>query len=266
MSQIQSEHAVEGVTSSERRVAGLGVTGLSKGSGPPLVVFHHSFGSPGWIAFYEALAETATVHVPDLPGFGSSDRPAWARHPRDLAIVMGHWLRTLGDGPVALVGMGYGGWVAAELATMAPELLGSLVLVGSAGMLPDDGKIEDQVLVASGVYVRSAFADPAAFEAIYGTEFSDDTLVQWEINREMVVRTAWKPYMYNRQMVPLLAEVRVPTLIVWGTQDRVVPAVCATQFQAALADARLEFVEGAGHAVDMEAPLELARLVRAHIA
>jgi pimeloyl-ACP methyl ester carboxylesterase len=48
----------------------------------------------------------------------------------------------------------------------------------------------------------------------------------------MVVRVAWKPYMYNRQMAPLLSELDVPTLLVWGEHDAVVPFECAQHYAA----------------------------------
>jgi pimeloyl-ACP methyl ester carboxylesterase len=248
----------------ETPVAGLSVHALRKGDGPMLVVLHHSFGNPGWLPFYDDLARDFTVIVPHLPGFGTSDRPDWARHPRDLALLIGYWLRKQTLSNVTIVGCGFGGWVAAELATMAPEGVRDLVLVGAAGLLPEQGRILDQMLIAHGEYVKSAFHDPEAYVAIYGETYDDDTLLQWDINREMIVRVAWKPYMYNRQMAPLLAELAVPTLLVWGEHDAVVPFECAEHYARLLPDARIEVVADCGHAVDMERPAELATLIRRH--
>ena len=85
-------------------------------------------------------------------------------------------------------------------------------------------------------------------------------------NREMTTRSGWKPYMFSRQLGPLLGSVRGRTLIAWGSEDRVVPRNCADQYLEALPDARLELVDGAGHAVDMEDPDALAKLINGHIA
>ena len=82
----------------------------------------------------------------------------------------------------------------------------------------------------------------------------------------MTTRVAWKPYMYNRRLRPLLGEVRVPTLVVWGELDRVMPRSCAEGYVASLPNARLELVPGCGHAVDLERPDVLAALVRDHLA
>jgi pimeloyl-ACP methyl ester carboxylesterase len=246
-------------------VAGIEIRSLDRGRGPVVVVLHHSFGNPGWLPFHEQLSQGCAVEAPDLPGFGGSSRPDWARDIRDLAMLVGWWLRRRHDGPVALVGCGFGGWVAAELATMWPEGLSHLVLVGAAGILPEQGRILDQVLTSHSEYVRTAFHRPEAYEAVYSAELPDDLLMQWDFNREMTARVAWKPHMYNRRLVPLLPLVLVPALIVWGDDDRVVPKECAERYAALLPDARLEIVADSGHAVDMEKPGELARLVHSHV-
>ena len=206
---------------------------------------------------------------------------------------MGQWLRIRNLGPVELVGCGFGGWVAAELATMAPELLKQLVLVGAAGLLPPQGRILDQFLISHSGYVRAAFSRPEAYEAIYPATGTDDTarseatgtddtarseatgtddgeptvgdstLVAWDMNREMTTRVAWKPYMYNRRLHPLLSGVNVPTVLVWGDRDEVVPLECAHAYLEALPEASLEVVPNCGHAVDLENPEALAAIITA---
>ena len=260
-------------------VAGLTVASLTGGSGEPLVMLHHSFGNPGWMPVHESLAQNHRVHALDVPGYGKSQRPDWARHPRDLAILVGQWLRASELGPAHLVGCGFGGWLAAELATMAPERLATLTLVGAAGLVPAQGRIYDQFLVSHSDYVRAAFANAEAYRAVFGapddgeadalvtpegTALTDDTLVSWDIHREMTTRVGWKPYMHNRRLRPLLAGVGTPSLVVWGDSDRVVPVECGRAYAEALPDARLEIVADCGHAVDLEAPEALTELIAGH--
>ena len=78
-------------------VAGRAMRFLKGGTGPAIVTLHHSTGSIGWLPLHERLAERFTVYVPDLPGYGQSERPDWARDPRDLAILTNHALGRLGE-------------------------------------------------------------------------------------------------------------------------------------------------------------------------
>lgn len=231
-------------------------------SGPPIVLLHHSFGWPDEVALGVDLGRDHVVWAPDIPGFGSSAQPAWARHPRDLAIVMGQWMREVFDGPVTLVGLGLGGWVAAELATMAPTLLSNLVLVGSAGLRPVDGQIFDQIMVNHSTYVRTAFGSSGAYERSFGVELDDDLLLRWDVCREMVTRITWKPYMHSHQLAPLLSGIETSTVVVWGEDDEVVPRSCGVQFAELIDGAQLVVVPGCGHAVGLEQPGVLAELVR----
>jgi pimeloyl-ACP methyl ester carboxylesterase len=235
------------------------------GNGPPVLVLHHDVGSPERPAFHDALARRFTVFAPSHPGYDGSPRPDWMRSIRDVAVVYqallaGHE-RTRAPGTVTLVGLGFGGWIAAEMATMAPRAFRRLVLVGAMGLKPERGEIADQALLSYIDYVRRGFADQGAFDRIFGAEPPTSQLEQWDLNREMTFRIAWKPYMYNPTLPHLLGGVATPALVVWGRDDRIVPLECGERYAKALADARLEVVEGAGHFVDMETPDELAGLV-----
>jgi pimeloyl-ACP methyl ester carboxylesterase len=235
------------------------------GDGPPLLVLHHDIGSPERPALHDALARHFTVFAPSHPGYDGSPRPDWMRSVRDVAVVYqallaGHE-RTRAPGTVTLIGLGFGGWIAAEMATMAPRAFRRLVLVGAIGLKPERGEIADQALLSYIDYVRRGFADQGAFDRIFGAEPPTSQLEQWDLNREMTFRIAWKPYMYNPTLPHLLGGVATPALVVWGRHDRIVPLECGERYAKALADARLEIVEETGHFVDLEKPDELAGLV-----
>jgi pimeloyl-ACP methyl ester carboxylesterase len=246
-------------------VAGIAMHVTRAGSGEPVVVLHHDIGSPERLPFYDALAQHFTVLLPSHPGYDRSARPGWMRSVRDVAVVY-QWLLAQGEltrepGRVSLLGLGFGGWIAAEMATMAPRQFRRLVLVGAMGIKPERGEIADQALVSYIDYVRLGFADQGAFDRIYGAEPPTSTLEQWDLNREMTFRIAWKPYMYNPTLPHLLGGVVAPALVVWGQQDRIVPLECGERYVKSLAQARLEIMEGAGHFVEMEKPDALASLV-----
>jgi pimeloyl-ACP methyl ester carboxylesterase len=114
--------------------------------------------------------------------------------------------------------------------------------------------------------VDTGCADHDSFVRLYGEEVSSEQKLQWDYAREMTARIAWKPYMFSHQLPHLLGGVEIPTLVVWGRQDKVLPRVCGEAYARALPNARLVDVDGAGLWVDMEQPQELARLVGEHAA
>jgi pimeloyl-ACP methyl ester carboxylesterase len=234
------------------------------GSGRPVLVLHHDIGSPDRLEFYDDLADRFDVLVPHHPGWGKSERPQWLRSVRDVAVMHQWLLSELGVERPSLVGLGFGGWIAAEMATMAPRGLDRLVLVGAMGLKPPDGDIFDQAIVSYLDYARAGFHDQQAFARVYG-DVSTDQLVEWDICREMCFRIAWKPYMYSQTLPHLLGGVRAPALVVWGDDDKIVPKGAGEKYAALLPNARLETVRLAGHCVEMEQPKELARLVTAFV-
>jgi len=243
-------------------VAGVALHLARAGSGAPVLVLHHDIGRPEPSPFDDALASRCAVLAPSHPGYDRSSRPDWMRSVRDVAVLY-QWLLAERDlaRDLTLVGLGFGGWIAAEMATMAPRMLKRLVLVGAMGIKPERGEIADQALLSYIDYVRRGFADQRAFDRLFGAEPSTSRLEQWDLNREMTFRIAWKPYMYNPTLPHLLGGVATPALIVWGRDDRLVPLECGERYQKTLPHARLEIVDGAGHFVDMEQPDVLARLV-----
>jgi len=253
-------------TTEDVRVAGTPIRVRRAGTGAPVVVLHHEIGSLEHLAFHDELAARFLVYRPTHPGYDGSERPDWLRNVRDLAVLYQWLLAEQGLEGVTLVGLGFGGWVAAEMAAMSPRAFRRLVLVGAMGIKPRDGAILDQALLSYLDYVRAGFAEPTMLETVFGAEVPTDVLEHWDLNREMTFRIAWKPYLYNPSLPHLLGSVRTPTLVVWGSHDRIVPAECADAYVRALPDARLARIEGAGHFVEMEKPLELARAITQFVA
>ncbi len=239
---------------------------VSGGSGPPVVVLHHDIGNPGWLPFYDLLAEQFHVVVPSHPGFDTSQRPEWLRSVRELASLYQWLLHQEGLEDAHLVGLGFGGWIAAEVATTSHGRDRGLALVNPMGLQPREGEIYDQFIVNAEEYITAGFADIAAYHGAFGQPPSEDQLVTWEVNREMTTRIAWKPYMFDRALEHLLRGVDAPTLVVAGSGDGLVPPVCAQQYAELIPGAQLATIDGAGHFVEIERPDELSALVAPFLA
>ena len=239
---------------------------MRAGRGRPVMVLHHETGTLDRLPFYDTLAAKYDVLVPHHPGYSRSERPEWMRSVRDIAVVYRGLLSELKLKDASLVGLGFGGWIGAEMASMAPSDLSKLVLVGAMGIKPPQGDILDLAITGYIDYARAGFHDQKAFDQVYGAEPSGDQLEMWDVCREMSFRIAWKPYMYSQTLPHLLRSVRAPALIVWGDNDKVVPQSAAKRYIEALPNAKLQVVKGCGHCVDMEQPEALAKLVTDFIA
>ena len=233
------------------------------GSGPALVVLPHETGYAPRTEFLDALALDFTVYAPWLPGFhgGHPAEWEWLTNVRDLVAILRQAVDALGLDRPHVVGLGFGGWLAAEMAAMGGSSFGRLALVSPMGIQPRAGFIHDQFLGSTESYCRLMFSDQSKFDAIYTPEPDFEQLESWETDREMTARLAWKPYMYNPALPGLMAGVSNPVLIVTGDDDRIVPAECATRYEEAIPGARLTVLPGAGHAVDLEQPTALASAV-----
>src|SRR5260370_10292388 len=157
------------------------------GHGRTVLVLHHDIGTVDQLPFYDALAEKFDVIVPRHPGFGVPERLQWLRHPRDLAALYQWLLADLGIERASIVGLGFGGWIAAEMAALAPRDFHRLVLVGAMGVKPPEGDIFDQAIGSYIDYARAGVHDQAAFAPIYG-DVSTDQLVAWGLCPQMCFR------------------------------------------------------------------------------
>jgi pimeloyl-ACP methyl ester carboxylesterase len=250
---------------SSLEIAGCKLHLARAGKGDPLLVLHHDSGTLDKLPFYDALAAKYDVLVPHHPGYGKSERPEWMRSVRDVAVIYQAMLAKLKLKRVNLLGLGFGGWIAAEMATFAPTDFPHLVLVGAMGIKPPEGDILDEAIVSYIDYARAGFHDQKAFDAVYGADPSTDQLEQWDICREMNFRIAWKPYKYSQTLPHLATGIAAKTLIVWGENDRIVPISAGKAFNKAIAGSKLSLVKGCGHCVDMERPQELAELVTSFV-
>jgi pimeloyl-ACP methyl ester carboxylesterase len=238
--------------------AGLRVQLRRGGEGPPLLILHGELGVPGWLRAYAQLAEHFAVHVPSLPGFGSSTRPDWIVSVRDLAAWVTWLVRDLKlVRPLPVIGFSMGGWVAAEIATMTDALFSKMVLVGAAGLKPEDGQVWDYFVHGSREAFAQAFCEPAKapeYAQYYDRPWTREEEVQVEQNREMAARLLWKPYMRSHTLPTLLRGIATPTLVVWGREDAIIPLPVSQRYVQAIPNATVKVLDRCGHMPEMERP------------
>jgi pimeloyl-ACP methyl ester carboxylesterase len=250
-------------------VGGTKVHTLVGGRGDPLLVLHGAGGNRGWRRWMAAVAERHTIYAPTHPGFGRSDAADWMEGVDDLARFYLWFLDVIGLRRVHLLGHSIGGWTAAEMATMHPGAIDRLVLVAPAGLKPEQGEILDIFYYPPAELLEHTVHDPAAipeWAELFGGAPTAEELDIATRNREMAARLTWKPYMFNPRLARFLPRVTAPALIVWGRQDRVVPAVCGEQYRRLLPNATLRVLEDCGHLPPIERPEDFAGLVTEFLA
>jgi pimeloyl-ACP methyl ester carboxylesterase len=239
-------------------VAGVRVQLRRGGRGGPLLILHGELGVPGWLQAYALLGEHFTVCVPSLPGFSRSARPDWIASVRDLAAWVTWCVRDLKlSAPLPVIGFSLGGWVAAEIATMNAALFSKLVLVGAAGLQPEEGQVWDYFVHSSREARARAFYDPPKapeYARYYAEAWTPEDEAQAEQNREMTARLAWKPYMRSHTLPALLRGIATPTLVVWGREDAIIPLDVCHRYVRAIPGATATILDRCGHMPEMERP------------
>jgi pimeloyl-ACP methyl ester carboxylesterase len=251
-------------------VGGARIEYLTAGSGDPLLWLHGSEGNLGWLGLHDELARNFTVYVPTHPGFAGSERPSWVESFVDLSRFYLWVVQELGVSKAILAGHFIGGWLAAEMAVMSPQIVARLLLIDAAGVRPRKGEITDIFLHGTeGTRLLSFFdlKQVANYESLFGIKPTPGSREAHIINREAATRYCWKPYMHDPSLPPLLERLHdVPTLVMWGREDRIVPAECGELYRQAIAGARLEVIDRCGHFPHLEKPAEFKRAVSAFLA
>ena len=252
-------------TEGTTQVAGVGLHIVKGGNGDPLLILHDELGQTPRLRYAEELARDFTLHMPSHPGFGYTDRLDWIMTVRDLASWYLRVLEELGLERVNVLGFSLGGWLAAEMVCQSPQMFKKMVLVAPTGIKPPTGEILDMFLIVAKEYLESSFLDHSSteeFPTVCPEEPSPEQVELWECAREESARLAWRPYMYHPALPHLLGRLKdLPTLLVWGDQDGVIPISAGEAYQQAIQGARLEIISGCGHHPESEKTSEFVGLV-----
>jgi pimeloyl-ACP methyl ester carboxylesterase len=218
--------------------------------------------------YVDLMAAHARVLAPTHPGFGLAPEIDDVDSVDDLAYLYLDLLAERNLRDVVLVGCSLGGWIAAEIAVRCGHRLAGLVLVGALGIKVSDREtrdIPDLFALHPQEVTQLQYRDPGRF-ALDHAKLSDEQLTGIARTREATALYAWEPYFHNPKLRRRLRRITVPTLMLWGAEDRFVAAdYYGAAYRDAIPGARLETIPDAGHFPHLEEPDALVARVRAFL-
>lgn len=261
-----TEHTRTGPAVWERLVEAGGVPVVVRraGSGTPFLFLHGYTHTGRWLPFHDALAAAGDVVAPDLPGFGGSPASPDVTGFDDLVLVLRDLLDVLELERVEVVGHSLGGWAAAALAVQHPHRVRSLTLFAPFGLRVPGAPITDFFAAAPDVRQLLPFSGNAgSHQDLLVDARSPEGFAQLYAEAAAAGRYMWNPR-YDVKFDARLPRLRIPTLLVAGEDDRVLPRAHVDRWAELLPDARVEVVAATGNALLVQQPERCAALVSAH--
>ena len=237
-------------------LAGVDVDVWEGGSGPPLLFLHGAGGFRPGPAYLDLIGKHRRIIAPSHPGWGLSGLADWMTRPDDIAHLYLELLDIMGIAQLDIVGTSFGGWIAAELATMQPRRVRRLVLVAPAGVKTgsrEELDIPDMFATPAADIERMLYVDPDKFRAD-PAKMTDEELRIMLRNRESFALFAWEPYLHNPKLPHRLHRVTCPTLFLRGAHDGLISAAYTERYAALLPNARVVTLPNAAHVPQMEQP------------
>ncbi|HEY1935601.1 MAG TPA: alpha/beta hydrolase [Acetobacteraceae bacterium] len=238
---------------------------LRSGEGRPILLIHDVNPISPRAPFVDMLARHGEVIAPSHPGFGASPRPADFDTMYDLVNLYHDVLDAI-PGQVGVIGFGFGGWIAAELAVAGARKIERLVLVDPVGIKIGGRETRDIVHFFNtdpAELNRRAWHDPSkrpdgvyalGWQATIGDAMTDAEMISLARNWDSLCLYAWKPHMFNPQLAFWLRRIAVPTLVLWGASDRIVTSEYGRAYAQLIPGAAFSLIDAAGHHPELEQP------------
>lgn len=242
-------------------INGLTLSYADEGSGLPLLFVHGFPLSRGaWQKQLEALRSSYRVLAPDLRGFGESEGKPGATSMADFAADLHKLLQQLQTGPVVLIGHSMGGYVALAFARQSPQMLCGLVLVGTkAGADTPEAaagrRATGEKVRAEGVkVVVEAMAPKMCAASNNDAKMAEEARALMASATTEGVIPALLGMAERGDSTSMLDAIRVPTLVVTGAEDTLIPPAESEKLARAIPGAQLSVIPRAGHLVACEQP------------
>lgn len=248
-------------------IRGIRIETIERGKGPPLLFLHPGTGIEPDAPVLARLATRMRVIAPTHPGFGGSEAPKSFDTVDDLAYFYLDLLDELDLKSVVIAGVSFGGWIAAEIAIKSTARISHLILANAVGIKVggrEHRDITDIFAMTEADFLKIAYCDPEIGRRDYKA-VPEDAVRRAARNREAIARYAWSPYMHDPKLRGRLHRIRVPTLFLWGTHDRILSEGYGHAYCAAIPGARFEPINRAGHFPHEERPDEFAEKIFAFV-
>lgn len=261
------------------KVDGMDIYIERKGSGKTILLVH-GLGSPlVWDRLIDPLSQFFDVIAVDLPGFGSSSNPPAPFSTQQYVDFLCHLIDTLQLQRTSILGVSYGGQIALTFAFDHQNRIDKLILAASSGPGPKNSFLASSPVwtcvsfIVKNVIFRSTtmiglFSRYSFFD---GMKRPDDLAERFHRaleekgRKESWLQCARNALRTENDFLKRLATLSIPTLIVWGKEDRVVPVRWAYEFQKFLPNASLRILEECGHSLPLEKAAELCEEVRSFL-
>ena len=234
------------------------------GTGRPFLLLHGGAGPASMVGLAEALSKKARVVAPTHPGFNGTARPERFARIDDLVLAYLSLIERLDLRDVVLVGNSVGGWIAAEMALRLSPRLAGAVLINSVGI--DAGKPElsivDPTVVPPAERAALAFHDPKKFTLAASTPEAAAAMLE---NQKALRIYAGEPFMHEPTLRTRLANMPIPTLVIWGESDRIVSPDYGRVLASSIPQSHFATVAAAGHFPQIEQLEEVERLIGAFV-
>lgn len=233
------------------------------GSGKPLMFLHGGQGLVSSDPFLKLLSEKHKVVAPSHPGFGKSDLPEWLDAVDDIAHIYLEFMDRKSFGQVDLVGCSIGGWIAAEMATKAPERFRRVVLAAPIGVKVGPSNkldIPDIFAMPESSVQQLLYHSPEKAHVDVDA-MSDDELAIRVRNRQTLAFLTWEPWMHNPKLKHRLGRVTSPVLFLRGESDGLVSAEYVKAYASLFPNSSSDSIQEAGHALSFEQPAAFAAKV-----
>jgi 3-oxoadipate enol-lactonase len=236
------------------------VNAAQSGKGPPLFLFHSLLSDrASFDAIVPELSKSFRVTVPELPGFGRSQ--AVGRGLADVADRMAEAVKEAAGGEEAIVlGNGYGGFVALQMAIRHPNIATRLVLADCGAAFSEPGRDAFRDMsAASRAKGLSAITD-IAMRRLFAPDFQASHPDLMRDRREAFLRTDPEVFraacdaLASLDLRPELGRVKVPVLVLVGEHDEATPPPMSHELAANLPQAHLEIIPGCAHVPQLQSP------------